>query len=401
MVSARLALALALRTAASLRATTPCLFDESNVLVTSSTNMSSQTVANDCNVLRLQRVTAADVWLLDGGNIKTGEFSAFSGTVGWGIYDNSASGHPGNLLASGSDVSPDVDLTFLGAYTTDDVFRVRVHFDPPVTLSAGSYWLALHEGTWGSAQDGSTISWMNAGGTRGLPVEVAGTTPSTWTPESWESSFVVFATEVIEAQEYWCCLDVNISMGVWADEFWLPGATTPSALSVWLRDGEINDDGQLGNFSGTLSWAIYANDGGQPVGSSAAPIATGEDSSPELTDTGFNNGGDVVRATIELSGAPLLSAGYYWLAIHEGSWGSPNDGTSVYWENSSDYDAGTTIGSWDLGTPSSDWSQNEPWDSALVLYPAGSVTSDLLFASGFEAHSLCGWSSFVSSGDCP
>jgi len=401
MVSARSTLALALLTAATLRATTPCIFDESKVSIASSYNISSQTFANDFTVLRFQRITAADVFLQDGDGVKTGAFTNFSGTVGWGIYDNSAGGHPGNLLASGSDSSPDVTLTGLGAYAYDDVFRVRVHIDPPVTLSSGSYWLAIHEGTWESAQDGSTISWMHAAGTRGLPAEGAGTTPSSWTPQLFETSFVVFGTEVVEAQEYWCCLDVNISMGVWADEFWLPGATTPGALSVWLRDGEINNDGQLGSFSGTLSWAIYANDGGLPVGSSAAPIATGEDSSPELTDTGFNNGGDVVRTTIELSGAPLLSAGYYWLAIHEGSWGSPNDGTSVYWENSSNYNAGTTIGSWDLATPSSDWSQNEPWDSALVLYPTGSVASDLLFASGFEAGVTCDWTAVSATGMCP
>src|SRR5690606_4449980 len=60
-----------------------------------------------------------------------------------------------------------------------------------------------------------------------------------------------------------------------------------------------------------------------------------------LTDSGNNQGAfDVVQADLALSGGDVLAAGTYFLALHEGAWGSPSDGTAVWWAHDSNGETG-------------------------------------------------------------
>jgi len=394
-------LPLALLLGSAARAGTPVLWDESDLLdPPGGRNISANTQADDFAVVRTQRLTGVDLFLMDGDTLDDGIFTNFSGAIAWGIYDNGGiGGGPGSLLANGTDLSPAIAETGLHV-GSNDIFRVHATFEPAVTLASGSYWLAFHEGAWGAADDGTQIYWERSAAVRGLPVHSTGAVPSSWAPIAGQDvAFVLYGSEVIQAQEPSCCLDVDLSLGVWANAFSLPMPMRPSGFAAWLVDGELNHDGQLGNFSGTLGWAIYAGEAA-PTGD---PIVTGQDASPREIATDFDVGCcDVVRVAVDTSSAPELAAGSYWLAIHEGAWGAPYDESPIRWLGASGYDAGTTLGSWEVGDPTGWWTQNQTWDSAFVLFPEGvDPGTEPIFASGFDAGVTCAWGSPVDGATCP
>ncbi len=99
-------------------------------------------------------------------------------------------------------------------------------------------------------------------------------------------------------------------------------------LTVWLTDNVVNNNGQLDGFVGALSWALMVDQSGP-----GDVYASGLDQTPEIVDTGLqtSDGHDILRVTIDLDGEPVLDGGPYWLAIHEGVWGSAADATPIYW----------------------------------------------------------------------
>ena len=122
----------------------------------------------------------------------------------------------------------------------------------------------------------------------------------------------------------------NIGGVVRADNFTLSDPLLISDITAYLADSLGSpDNGVLDGFDGTLSWAIYEDNGSELPGTL---ISTGNDASPTLIDTGNNFGGslDIVAATIDIGGL-ALAAGDYWIALHEGNWLSPGDGTEVFW----------------------------------------------------------------------
>jgi hypothetical protein len=109
----------------------------------------------------------------------------------------------------------------------------------------------------------------------------------------------------------------NISDRVQAEDFALNASYTLTGGTAALNDNEVNDNGLLDSFSGTLSWAIYSNDGGMP----GTLLYSGQDSTLAYTDTGLQfAGGDVVSVGFEFDMPITLEAGTYWLALHEGNW---------------------------------------------------------------------------------
>jgi hypothetical protein len=122
-----------------------------------------------------------------------------------------------------------------------------------------------------------------------------------------------------------------------------------SGFTAWLSDNVADDDGVLDSFSGTLGWAIYSDNAGQP----GTLLASGQDTAPTLTDTGVQDasGCDIVRVDAGFPSAVVLPAGRYWLALHEGNWGSPSDGSIVWWQyaNQVDFNHMYFLGSWTRG----------------------------------------------------
>ena len=131
-----------------------------------------------------------------------------------------------------------------------------------------------------------------------------------------------------------------------ANDFLLPASGSLNGFTAWLSDDVADDDGVLDSFSGTLGWAIYSNNAGQP----GTLLASGQDTAPTLTDTGVQDasGCDIVRVDVGFPSAVSLPAGRYWLALHEGNWGSPSDGSIVWWQyaNQVDFNQMYFSGSW-------------------------------------------------------
>jgi hypothetical protein len=117
----------------------------------------------------------------------------------------------------------------------------------------------------------------------------------------------------------------NITGFVAADDFALAGSVTLTGGSFW-SSALFDPFGD--SFSGTIGWAILSDASGSP----GSILFSGSDSSPVLTDTGVQIFG-TEEWRIDFSfGSVNLNAGTYWLGLHEGSLGTPDDGTTIFWD---------------------------------------------------------------------
>ncbi len=158
------------------------IFDQSGIDTTNAMKMSLLVPAEGFVLTQRRTLTTLLAPLTDDAGPDNGLIDGFSGTISWGIY-SSVNGEPGTLLFSGSDNTPqmvDTGLSFSG--TTDDVVMATIDLGS-VTLDPGSYFLALHEGVWGSPNDGSEIYWMKT--STDLGVNGFHFTPNTANPSNW------------------------------------------------------------------------------------------------------------------------------------------------------------------------------------------------------------------------
>jgi hypothetical protein len=86
--------------------------------------------------------------------------SQFVGTIGFRILSDNA-GAPGTSQALGSDSTVQLINNGTQNFGTDE-YRFLVNLGS-ISLGVGTYWLALHEGTMGTAYDGTTIYWDSTG----------------------------------------------------------------------------------------------------------------------------------------------------------------------------------------------------------------------------------------------
>jgi hypothetical protein len=155
----------------------------------------------------------------------------------------------------------------------------------------------------------------------------------------------------------------NITGFVAGDDFTLGGSVTVTGGTFW---SSANFDPFVNSFSGTIGWAILANN----VGSPGAILFSGSDSSPVLTDTGKQIF-ETEEWKIDFSlGSVNLGAGTYWLALHEVALGTPDDGTTIFWNTT-----GSQTGS--LSQITADLTAASGWSSNTVLN--GGNGSDLAF----------------------
>ena len=73
------------------------------------------------------------------------------------VYTDAGGGVPGTLLTTGSDTSvelADFGSTYFGDYASATIDLKNY------ALAPGNYWIALQEGAWGSAYDGSSFGWL-------------------------------------------------------------------------------------------------------------------------------------------------------------------------------------------------------------------------------------------------
>jgi hypothetical protein len=142
----------------------------------------------------------------------------------------------------------------------------------------------------------------------------------------------------------------NITGFVAADDFVHGGAVVLSGGTFW---SSANSDPFQDQFSGLIGWAIFADNGGSP----GSILFSGSDSSPVLTDTGLQIFG-TEEWRIDFSfGSIVLSGGTYWLALHEGALGTPDDGTTIFWDTTASTHGALSQFTADL-TAATGWSFN-------------------------------------------
>ena len=113
----------------------------------------------------------------------------FSGTIGWAIFSND-SNIPGTLLHSGHDSNVVVTSTGLLNLFNGEIVQIDVQFTGGLALDAGTYWLALREGEWGSIfgspNDTTDIYWQRSDTQIGNAMR---TDPNEANPDQWLIQF--------------------------------------------------------------------------------------------------------------------------------------------------------------------------------------------------------------------
>ncbi|MDQ1349280.1 MAG: hypothetical protein QG573_2659 [Acidobacteriota bacterium] len=369
--------------------------DQSDPDLSAQFAISSFLAADDLNFPVSSRIDTVTVWITDNVANDNGVLDGFSGSLSWAVYSD-VSG-PSGALNTGIDVTPLLEDTGLQTTSGSDVFRVRIDLDGRPIVGPARVWLVIHEGPWGSPTDGSGIYWLASASTAGSTAYVTANetnpAPNEWFLSNYDAAFVVESDPhdwfqgFIHTQS-----GGNISSYISASDFFLATPRRIDSLDAWL--GDVGpENGQLDFFSGTLSWAIYSDASGDP----GTLVASGTDSTPSLLDSGlnFNSGGDIVRVRIELSPAPNLAAGTWWLALHEGAWGSASDGSNVSWVMYPSTFNSTSRQAEDETNPGSWYELFSAHDLAFVLF------DDSIFASGFDAGVTCAWSAATGGPTCP
>jgi hypothetical protein len=402
MISRRTGLGLAVACALACGATfaTPALAvstvqDQSDVDLSAAFAISSFLAIDDLNFPVNSRIDTVTVWLTDSAANDNGVLDGFNGYVSWALYSDSSG--PSAFMSSGLDQTPELVDTGLQTASGSDVFRLRFDLDGRPIVGPGRVWLAIHEGLWGSPTDGTPIYWLASSSVAGSAAYVTANevnpAPGEWFLALADAAFVV---ESDPHDWYEGFIDTqsggNISSYVSATDFYLQNPRTIGSLDAWIGDSGP-ENGHLDNFSGSLSWAIYSDSAGNP----GTLVASGHDATPQLLDSylNFNSGGDIVRVRIELEPRPSLSAGTWWLALHEGSWGSADDGSGVYWLMSPAVLFSPSRQAEDETSPGSWYELFATRDLAFVLF------NDSIFASGFDAGTTCAWSAAVGGATCP
>jgi hypothetical protein len=384
----------------------PVVHDQSNVSAgpgAGGMNINACYTANELVLAAPARIEAVQVWLQDGPENDNGLLDNFSGELSMAIFANGTEVDEVNEPADEVHraVGRNVEYADTGLQAgTRDLFVATFDLDPPVTLGAGTWWLSVREGNDFDVADGTEIWWEQATSIAGLPsFQICGTPePGSWNSGSEEASMVVYAVPTAWDQSAIAPAggDMHfLNNFVQANDFDLATPATFSAVDLWLTDDAVNDDGVLTTFSGTIGWAVYADNAGLP-GSTIVSGYQGDAGFSVASDAGVQAVGDrdVVRTRFELGRSVSLAAGRFWFAVHEGGWLSPNDLSFVGWYQAASRIHVRTAGDTDEEAPGDSWVlSSEDEDGAFVLF------DDLLFASGFESGKGCAWSSF--GGLCP
>ncbi|MEO8276600.1 MAG: hypothetical protein ABI639_10285 [Thermoanaerobaculia bacterium] len=367
--------------------------DQSDLDSTSTFNISGFLPAEDLNFPVRTRIDTLTVWLTDNVANDNGVLDGFSGKLSWALFgDSGAPGGPGILLRSGTDTTPTLSDSGLQSSSGHDIVRAQIDFDGRTAVGPGRVWLVIHEGAWGSVDDGSTIYCLESLTVRGLSgrmtVNQANPSPGDWFVAIHDTALVVEG----DPSDWYEDVDVGgeaigISSFVSADDFFLPATTTLDSLDVWLTDN-LTPNGQLNNYSGTLSWGLFSDGGGEP----GTLVASGMDVNVgALNVLPSASLGDIGRVRIQLRPRPTLASGTWWLALHEGGWGTTGDGSQVYWMQGVGLHISQALLAAAATEPNCGQGFTSPGDTSFVLF------QDSIFASGFDAGTTCAWSSTVTS----
>ncbi|MBY8826489.1 tandem-95 repeat protein, partial [Sphingomonas colocasiae] len=226
------------------------LFNQSGIDITDAYNLSEYVTAESFTLAERRTLTTITAALNDDSSPDNGILDGFSGTLSWGIY-SSVGGAPGTLLFTGADSSPIMVDTGLNYGSTDDIILATI--DLGVTLDAGTYFIVLHEGAWGSAYDGSKIWWMKTNtdiGSDGAYLSSNFANPSGWIFSGGSAAFSLNETPVYAATEQ---VALNLKGNVSIADSDVGGNTMTVTLSVGygILTATAGDSGASVSGSGT------------------------------------------------------------------------------------------------------------------------------------------------------
>ncbi len=136
------------------------IWSQDDFSTSNSLNISDFVLANDFALSEAVTILTGQVWLSDDEINNNGSLDSFSGILGWAIYTEGSNARPATLIAKGQDETPEMgDAGSQDDYGAD-IVKVTFELSPGVTLQPGRYWLAIHEGPWRSASDGSIVWWV-------------------------------------------------------------------------------------------------------------------------------------------------------------------------------------------------------------------------------------------------
>ena len=145
-----------------------------------------------------------------------------------------------------------------------------------------------------------------------------------------------------------------------ADDFTLASASTIAGISFWSVPANGNF---AGSFDGSVTWAVYNDAAGSPGTLVSSATVNSVPFTATGTDVQGNSNFPVFQLDVTLAAPLALSAGTYWLELHEGASLTANDGSPVFW---------VTSGNGVLKGSSSE-------SALLSALPSSSNASDLAF----------------------
>jgi hypothetical protein len=117
--------------------------------------------------------------------------------------------------------------------------------------------------------------------------------------------------------------EVEITQNIVADDFTFTSPQVLTSIRFWA------DFGDWVNYTGTIHWGIYADNGGSPgdliAGGLATPTRTYVSTVTDSFEVSYNR----YQLNFSLDAPLRLVAGTYWLALHHGPY--DNEETGVYW----------------------------------------------------------------------
>jgi hypothetical protein len=159
----------------------------------------------------------------------------------------------------------------------------------------------------------------------------------------------------------------NMGMAWQAEDFTISAGQSPTSVTFWTLEDHTGDD----PYRGGISWSILSAPGGSVLG-------TGTTSTPTRTSTATYLGLSEYRYDFSFGTSLGLSAGTYWLVLHNGAFDNLDDPNEFLWETAPANASATGMESFDAGLT---WSPT-PYQHAFVLSAVPEPASVAMLAGG-------------------
>lgn len=160
------------------------IFDNSPPNHLTGNNMGFAFQAEDFSVANGFSLTGIHFWSLEGAG-------AYRGSISWSIMSNGSGGPGATTLVANT--QPTVARTALGSYLGLTEYLNDFQLNAPVALSAGTYWLVLHNGANSDLGDPNEFLWESAANNATMRGAERFDLADPWTPTGTEHAFQILA----------------------------------------------------------------------------------------------------------------------------------------------------------------------------------------------------------------